>query len=102
MINKLKKQFSICFVFLIFIITPMSILAVPAYPGPMLATQVDGTQFTLFGFGDEFFSWAETADGHIVAVDPESGNWHYAEISPDGRIVAGPEVDFVINPRNYI
>jgi len=96
MINNLKKQLTIYLTIatisiLVIAIAPTSIFAVPSYHGPMTATQADGAEFTIFGFGDEFFSWVTTEDGHIIAVDQETLNWHYAEISPDGRLVAGLE-----------
>lgn len=44
----------------------LGIKAVPAYQGPRVVTQPDGTELTVFAHGDEYFHWLTDEDGNIV------------------------------------
>lgn len=57
-------------------------------------SQPDGTRIALRGQGDEFHSVYETTDGYTVTLDPETGFYHYASLSPEGDklIPTGPRV----------
>lgn len=44
----------------------LGIKAVPAYQGPRVVTQPDGTELTVFAHGDEYFHWLTDDDGNIV------------------------------------
>jgi len=79
-----------------------SVFAAPANPFPQTVTQADGTEITLVARGDEFFSWAETMDGHVVAFSEQTGSWHYARISPDSRIVSGEGIVGNVSPRSGV
>lgn len=43
----------------------------------------DGSEIRVRGWGDQFFAVFETLDGYTVVQDPESGFFHYAELSED-------------------
>jgi M6 family metalloprotease-like protein len=66
--------------------------AAPANPFPRQVTQqTDGFEFTVRGFGDEYFNWVEThPEGDIIAFNRADGDWYYA-ISRGGLIVPGSE-----------
>lgn len=66
--------------------------AVPANPFPRQVTQADGSIITIYNKGDEFFNWTEDIDGNVIARDSETGNWHYAYISNDNRILPGAQI----------
>ncbi|MDD4019644.1 MAG: M6 family metalloprotease domain-containing protein [Kiritimatiellae bacterium] len=53
--------------------------AVPACPDGTIIKQPDGSVFVLQLRGDEYFSWAETADGYAVLMDPSDEYWKYAQ-----------------------
>ncbi|MCP4750063.1 MAG: hypothetical protein GY866_04170 [Proteobacteria bacterium] len=61
------------------------VLAVPAYPGPILMKQPDGTRFQARLKGDEWFNWIETGDKKIVVKNRTSGFYEYAVIEKDGE-----------------
>ncbi|OVE76406.1 hypothetical protein BVX97_01070 [bacterium E08(2017)] len=60
--------------------------------------QPDGTTFEAKAFGDEFYSWLETEEGHVVIQEPRTRKYTYAKLSEDGDefestgILAGKEL----------
>jgi M6 family metalloprotease-like protein len=60
-------------------------------------TNPDGTQVRVRGYGNQYAAVFETLDGFTVAKDPQSGFYHYARISPDGKRLepTGPRVGTV-------
>ena len=46
--------------------------------------QPDGEAFTVKLFGDEFFAYEETIDGHLVVRDPKTGGFCYARVTKNG------------------
>ncbi len=57
--------------------------AVPVCPEGVLVKQPDGSFFSLYLRGDEYFSWTETAEGYPIVQDPSDGFWKYAR--PDAN-----------------
>jgi hypothetical protein len=61
------------------------ILALPAffYPAflrnvPLLLVQPDGTEFTCFASGDEFYNWLHDKNGYTIVRNPTTGYYVYA------------------------
>ncbi len=67
----------LAFLFFVFALLPGTMRAVPAYPGTIILSQPDGTEFDARVRGDEFFGWYETTDGHPIAQDPTTKVWTY-------------------------
>ena len=65
-----------------------SLFALPARSIPETVTQPDGTVVTVRVVGDEFYHYQMTADG-IPVVRGADGFYRYAELAPDGTVVAG-------------
>ncbi len=65
-----------------------SLFALPARSIPETVTQPDGTVVTVRVVGDEFYHYQMTADGIPVVRDAD-GFYRYAELTPDGTVVAG-------------
>jgi len=61
-------------------------VAVPAYPYPVEVTQPDGTTLTITLKGDEFASWAESADGYTLLRNSD-GFFEYAQKDAQGELV---------------
>lgn len=55
-------------------------VGIPASPQPVIATQPDGTTFSMRLCGDEFMSWHETVDGYVIVKDSD-GFWKYGRMS---------------------
>ncbi|MCX7625170.1 MAG: immune inhibitor A, partial [Candidatus Sumerlaeaceae bacterium] len=55
-------------------------VGVPAFPQPVVATQPDGTTFSMRLCGDEYLSWHETVDGYAIVKDKD-GFWKYGRMS---------------------
>ena len=68
---------------------PAAALAVQANPDPVDTTQPDGTPLTVRLFGDEWYHFYETDDGHAIVQAPD-GWWWYATLDRDGRYTASP------------
>lgn len=60
--------------------------AVPAYPGIIETRQPDGTPLSLRLHGDEYFSWASSADGYTLLRDGQ-GFWTLARRDASGLLV---------------
>ncbi len=69
---------------LLLMVFSVSLFAVPAKRTPTVMTQPDGAQFSLVGFGDERYSYAETLDGYVV-VQGTDKYWYYAVLDPEGK-----------------
>lgn len=65
-----------------------SLFALPARSIPETVTQPDGTVVTVRVVGDEFYHYQMTADS-IPVVRGADGFYRYAELAPDGTVVAG-------------
>lgn len=65
-----------------------SLFALPARSIPETVTQPDGTVVTVRVVGDEFYHYQMTADD-IPVVRGADGFYRYAELAPDGTVVAG-------------
>ena len=60
--------------------------AMPAYPGPVIFTQPDGTKINISLKGDEKAKWAVTTDGYTVLFN-DKGFLEYAELNKNGDLV---------------
>lgn len=60
--------------------------AVPAYPGPVVYTQSDGTQIKARIIGDEFLHYILSEEGYTLTGGP-GGDLYYATLSPSGELV---------------
>ena len=49
----------------------LGIKAVPAYRGPRVVTQSDGTEMTVFAHGDEYFHWITDENGNLVELQDD-------------------------------
>ena len=58
-------------------------LGAPASPFPVVFTQPDGREITVYNRGDEFLRWVETPDGYTIVKNPETRFWEYAAASGD-------------------
>lgn len=92
---KLKKSLWRMGVFMLFLFLGLQleakVYAAPANPSPQELCQADGTVFTGYARGDEFFSWFEDENENIIAYDTQSGNWCYAYVQ-DNMPLPGPEI----------
>ena len=76
---------------ILFISLAAMVSAAPVNPLPQTVEQSNGTDITIFNYGDEFFNWSEDEDGYIIAYDEQSNNWCYALID-GGSIIPGSQV----------
>ena len=60
--------------------------AMPAYPGPVLEQQPDGSNIELRIKGDEHFNWMEDANGYTVIR--QNGWYQYAQLDQNGNLSA--------------
>ncbi|MCC6395451.1 MAG: M6 family metalloprotease domain-containing protein [Bacteroidetes bacterium] len=63
-----------------------SVAAMPAKRTPTVVAQPDGSTFSIVGFGDERYNYAETLDGYVV-IQGSDEYWYYATLNPEGRFV---------------
>jgi len=82
---KRKKINAIAFFMFVF---SVSLLSMPAKRTPTVVAQPDGTTFSIIGFGDEHYNFAETIDGYVV-IQGDDNFWYYAALSPEGRFIPG-------------
>ena len=59
------------------------VFGAPASPFPVVFTQPDGREITVYNRGDEFLRWVETPDGYTIVKNPETRFWEYAAASGD-------------------
>ncbi|MCL1850301.1 MAG: M6 family metalloprotease domain-containing protein [Bacteroidetes bacterium] len=78
----MKHFLSFIFIFSVF----TRLLAVPAYPYPVVFTQPNGEEVTLIMQGDEFVKFAQTLDGYTLLYNAE-GYFCYAQKNEQGDIV---------------
>ncbi len=81
----MKKLF---LAFVVFLLSIVSIYAVPAYPGLITATQPDGTTVSFYLRGDENFSFKMSEDGYLLALN-EEGIFEYADFRDNCIIPLG-------------
>jgi M6 family metalloprotease-like protein len=62
--------------------------SMPAKHTPTAVAQPDGTIFSIIGFGDEQYNFAETTDGYVV-IQGADNFWYYAALSTEGRFIPG-------------
>ena len=78
------KEMAIALLLLcLFIFSPLSAPAAPAWPFPLTVTQPDGTMLTVQLHGDEHFHWVTAADDSTLLVN-RSNAYYVAEVSEDG------------------
>ncbi|MDR3002345.1 MAG: M6 family metalloprotease domain-containing protein [Fibromonadaceae bacterium] len=86
---------TIKFAVLLTLLSAITTQAAPANPHPQEVKQADGSTVTIAGRGDENFNWTEDLEGHIVAYNRKTKNWHYAylagkEILPGSEVLGKP------------
>ncbi|HEX5791418.1 MAG TPA: hypothetical protein VFY13_09690, partial [Luteolibacter sp.] len=54
--------------------------------------QPDGEAFSVKLFGDEFFAYEETQQGHLIVRDPKNGEFCYAEVVDNGTNIVSTGV----------
>lgn len=69
-----------------------SAYAVKAYPYPVEVVQPDGTRITILLHGDEFFRYATTLSGNVIAMG-EDGFYHYADYNSGALSISQRKVD---------
>ena len=52
----------------------------PAYQGEITFIQKDGSNFSGHLHGDEYFSWIEDTQGHIIVFNKQSKNYELAKL----------------------
>ena len=65
----------------------LAALAVPAQRMILRVMQPDGTELLIMKHGDENFNYITTADGQLLAVDPD-GQYSYATFDSEGALVS--------------
>lgn len=90
MLNLKKKFFAVA----LSLFCAGQLMAVPAFPGKMVAKQADGTTITIQKLGDEHYHMTVTEDGYPLLYNAATRNYEYAELTEQGlvssRIVAAP------------
>lgn len=76
------RRFSVAIIFLVSI---LSMMAVPARPGLMTVRQSDGTEVRVRLMGDEHHHFHVSEDGYLVKYD--NGVFYYASAGSDGSVV---------------
>lgn len=66
------------------VIGAASLWAIPAKPGPLKVTQPDGTELTIFMYGDEHHHYITTEDGYLLSNNGDA--YYYAQIDAKGEI----------------
>jgi M6 family metalloprotease-like protein len=85
--NAMKRK-KINAIALLMILFSSSLLSMPAKRTPTVVAQPDGTTFSIIGFGDEHYNFAETIDGYVV-IQGDDNFWYYAALSPEGSFIPG-------------
>jgi M6 family metalloprotease-like protein len=55
----------------------------PASPFPVVFTQPDGDEITVYNRGDEFLRWVESPQGYTLVKNSETKFWEFAVLSGD-------------------
>ena len=61
------------------------LFAAPIYNMPLTLTQPDGTKFTCYTSGDEYFHWLHDSEGYIIIQDSQTGYYCYAGLSLENK-----------------
>ena len=73
-------------IILLIILTVAGVCA-PAYQGEITFTQKDGSDFSGHLHGDEYFSWIQDRQGHIIVFNKQSNNYELAKLQTiDGNM----------------
>ncbi len=72
---------------------------VPAWPGPAVVEQPDGTVFAARRVGDERRNFTETEEGYTIVQDAESGFWFYA-VEENGVVAKSGHVVGKVSPKS--
>lgn len=80
LIMKLSRFISLFCSFVVFF--PVSMMAAPANPKPVVFTQKDGSTVTIRHYGDEHYHFAKTIDGIHITGD---GNGNYVYVDAEGK-----------------
>ena len=82
------------------------LMAVPAYPGKMVAKQADGTMITIQKLGDEHYHLTMTEDGYPLKFNFGTNNYEYAQLTEQGlvssNIVAMPAAQRDARAKAYL
>ena len=82
----MRRVFNLCLLTVLFVLSSISVSAVPADSRPKQIRQKDGTTITVITYGDEFYHYTTTADG--ILVSSVDGIYQYATVDAEGRITA--------------
>jgi len=82
----MKNKLLIFILFIAFVLTNQSAIAVIAYPYPVEIVQSDGTKLTIILKGDEHVKWAQTLDGYSIMRNSK-GVFEYAVIDSNNDMV---------------
>lgn len=72
-------------VLFVLVLLAYALHAVPAYRGPVVMQQPDGSRLTVLLYGDEYLSYRTTIDGFLI-VEDEKGYMNYASLGTEGII----------------
>jgi len=78
-----------------------NLIAVPAYPKPILFSQPDGNTLTVYIKGDEWIHWNESLDGYTLILN-QSGYLSYAQLDEDGNLYSSDMIATDIEERNSV
>jgi len=94
----MKHKIIFYFLIIFELILTKSVLAVPAYPGPIKYTQPDGSVITVQLKGDERVHWAESSDGYTLLSNGKNG-WEYAVTNEAGDLKVSGVLAREVNKR---
>ncbi len=79
-------------------------MSVPFFGKEFMFTQPDGKAIRLRGFGDQYYAFFETMDGHAVVKNAQTGFYEIADVSHDGNhlLTTGIRADLSIRKRGVI
>lgn len=81
-------------------------MAVPAFPGKMVAKQADGTMISIQKLGDEHYHVTMTEDGYPLKFNFSTNNYEYAQLTEQGlvssNIVAMPAAQRDARAKAYL
>ncbi|RMF92999.1 MAG: M6 family metalloprotease domain-containing protein, partial [Nitrospinota bacterium] len=84
--------FPLLVMFSLFLAMSQPAEAVPASPRVHTLRQADGTTFAARQWGDERLHGWETLEGYTIIFNRATGNWHYATLDAEGRLVPSHRV----------
>ena len=88
--------FSFCILF-----TINNLQAVPAYPGLIEQSQSDGSTFSYYLHGDEYFSYARSTDGYTVMRNKQ-GDYVYMILDAKGDLIQSKVIAHNVEKRNAL